>query len=106
MRTKNKTLAIGGIEPPISSIFVDRTQRPRQTRHRHSLKYKCRKSKYIVVTYINKTIRSHFSILKYCDGMAFIVFDFKFQRGLFVNFLRGCINLHVHGNVFLDKIKY
>jgi membrane-bound inhibitor of C-type lysozyme len=59
MRTKNKTLAIGGIEPPISCIFVDRTQRPRQTRHRHSLKYKCRKSKYIVVTYINKTIRSH-----------------------------------------------
>ena len=31
MRTKNKTLAIGGIEPPISCIFVDRTQRPRQT---------------------------------------------------------------------------
>ena len=34
MRTKNKTLAIGGIEPPISRIFyIDRTQRPRQTRH-------------------------------------------------------------------------
>ena len=32
MRTKNKTLAIGGIEPPISSIFIDRTQRPRQTK--------------------------------------------------------------------------
>jgi hypothetical protein len=58
MRTKNKTLAIAGIEPPISSM-LDHTQRPRQTRHRHSLKYKRRKSKYIVVTYINKTIRSH-----------------------------------------------
>ena len=66
MRTKNKTLAIAGIEPPISRIFyIDRTQRPRQTRHRHSLKFKCRKSKYIVVTYIN---------IKYCDGMVFIVF--------------------------------
>jgi hypothetical protein len=54
MRTKNKTLAIAGIEPPISSM-LDRTQRPRQTRHWHSLKYKCRKSKYIVVTCINKT---------------------------------------------------
>jgi hypothetical protein len=39
--------------------MLDRTQRPGQTRHQHSLKYKCRKSKYIVVTYINKTIRSH-----------------------------------------------
>jgi hypothetical protein len=29
MRTKNKTLAIAGIEPP---IMLDRTQRPRQTR--------------------------------------------------------------------------
>ena len=23
-----------------------------------------------------------------------------------MNFLRGCINSHVHGNVFLDKINY
>jgi hypothetical protein len=23
-----------------------------------------------------------------------------------VNFLRGCINLHVHGNVFLDNMNY
>ena len=84
MRTKNKTLAIGGIEPPISSMFIDRTQRPRQTRHRYSLKYKCRKSKYIVVTYINKTIRSHL-VLNIVMVWYLLFFqpikDFKFQRG-------------------------